>query len=255
VYALIVSLLDPLVFGYLLLVLTTGMLWWRRVLGRKWLMVISLLVLAVGFGSTSLCGYLVIGSLEWQYPPRTEPLPPNQVIVVLGGAILPPDQVRPETELGESTLVRCLAAARLYRESDPHTIISSGGAAHDTRGIRAADVMRDFMQTQQVDPSDLVTETESRSTYENAIGVDRYLKENDLPRRVVLVTDAMHLWRAEACFAAQGVDTIPIGARYRATSLEPTIRTIMPNSRSAAAVGDAIHEWVGMLWYWMLGRV
>jgi uncharacterized SAM-binding protein YcdF (DUF218 family) len=151
-YLLLSSTLDLMFVAWLGLVLLTGIMWWRRAVGRKWLVTMSLLVLAIGFGSTSLCKHVAVGSLEWQFPPRTEPLPPNQVIVVLGGAILPPDQVRPETELGESTLVRCLTAARLYRESGPHTTIMSAGATHDTRGIQIADVM----QTQRVDASELI---------------------------------------------------------------------------------------------------
>jgi uncharacterized SAM-binding protein YcdF (DUF218 family) len=231
------SALDLMFLAWLGLVLLTGIMWWRRAVGRKWLVTMSLLVLAIGFGSTSLCKHVAVGSLEWQFPPRTEPLPLHQVIVVLGGDILPPDQGRPEAELAESTLMRCLTAARLYRESGRTRSSSSDGAMHDTRGIQVADVMRDFMRTQQIDATDLIVETESRSTYENAVGVAPYLKENNPSRRVVLVTDAMHLWRARACFAAQDVDTIPVGARYRATRLEPTIlRTIMTNSWSAAAV-------------------
>jgi uncharacterized SAM-binding protein YcdF (DUF218 family) len=219
------SALDLMFLAWLGLVLLTGIMWWRRAVGRKWLVTMTLLVLAIGFGSTSLCKHVAVGSLEWQFPPRTEPLALHQVIVVLGGDILRPDQGRPEADLAESTLMRCLTAARLYRESGPHTIISSDGAMYDTRGIQVADVMRDFMRTQQIDATDLIVETESRSTYENAVGVAPYLKENNPP--------AESCWLPMRCTCGEHEHAL----RLRMLTRSPSALAIVPPDWSQPSSG------------------
>ena len=78
--------------------------------------------------------------------------------------------------------------------------------------------MRDFLVRTGIDPSGVVVEGRSRSTYENAVECGKLLRARGL-RRVILVTEASHMDRAVRCFRKQGIDAIPSACRYRATEL------------------------------------
>lgn len=254
-YALIRGLMDPYLVTYFLIAIAVGSLWWRRSCSARRLTVLSGLVLLLGIASTPLAGYLAIGSLEWRYPPPQNELPDDAVIVVLGGAVLPPDQLRTNAELAESTLLRCVSAATLYHQLNARQVILSGGMmlGHSTTPV--SKVMHEFLLTQGVRDVDMVLETESQTTFENAVNVAKMLGQQSQTGPVVLVTDASHLRRAQACFSARGIATIPAGARYRATSLPPGIRAIIPDSRVIGTVGEASYEWIGLMWYWMTGKI
>jgi uncharacterized SAM-binding protein YcdF (DUF218 family) len=249
--SLIARLANPFALTSALLVVVLAELWWRRKLDRRRLAVLSVLVLGLAAGSTPAAAYFAVGSLEWRYPYSPAPAPPGEVVVVLGGELSPPTAYYPEPQLGPSTTFRCLAAARLYHQGGPCTIVLSGGPIPGHPDLTVADEMRDFMLTQGIPKGDLVVETQSRTTHENAREVRRLLRSAGA-RKIVLVTDAIHLLRAERCFAAQGFEVTPRGCRYRA-QMDWSIAAIIPSPKAAVAVAEAAHEWIGLLWYWIRG--
>jgi uncharacterized SAM-binding protein YcdF (DUF218 family) len=114
--------------------------------------------------------------------------------------------------------------------------------------------MRDFLRDQGLSGADLIVEDQSRTTYENAVECRKLLEERRI-RKVVLVTDAVHMFRALRSFRKQGIVAVPSACHHRATEFGWTIWDILP---SAGAVGNhqrALHEWLGFVWYWAKGRV
>jgi uncharacterized SAM-binding protein YcdF (DUF218 family) len=105
-----------------------------------------------------------------------------------------------------------------------------------------------------VKEADLAIEDASRTTYENAVECAKLLWESRMDR-VVLVTDAVDMYRAERCFRKQGVEVIPSPCHYRATSCRFTLRGLLPNSGAAGTCYRVWHEWLGTLWYWLHGRI
>jgi uncharacterized SAM-binding protein YcdF (DUF218 family) len=201
-----------------------------------------------------MAAYLAAGSLEWQLPHHAHHEQEAEAIVVLSGWVLPPDEVRAEPELGASTLYRCLKAAELYRVHGPCTIVLCGGHLPPDAEFAFGDVMHDFMLTQNIPDSDLLVEDRSTTTHENAVEAGLLLQERHI-EKVILVTDAMHLPRAAACFRAQGIDAIPVGCQYRSAGFQWRFEAFIPNAKSAAVVANATHDWVGLIWYWICGRI
>jgi len=78
----------------------------------------------------------------------------------------------------------------------PHQRCTSGGKAQaeDSQPTAAEDV-RDYLARQGVESGDLVVEADSRTTYENILNC-RQLFEAQGIRKIVLVTEAVHLHRA-----------------------------------------------------------
>ena len=198
--------------------------------------------------------YLSGGSLEWRYPPQGRQANCRS-IVVMGGHARLHDLVRKQAELDGDSLARCLHAARLYADGDPVPIIVCGGDIDKLHpGITLAEAMRDFLLLLGVPKDDVVVEDRSRNTFENAIEASAWLRDHNI-NDIVVVTDAIHLWRTELCFRKQGIEPAVSGCRYRATQLVISPKSFIPSPRSALYLQDAAHEWFGLAWYWLRGRI
>jgi uncharacterized SAM-binding protein YcdF (DUF218 family) len=205
--------------------------------------------------STPAFGYLAVGSVEWMYDPLDERPEDVEALVVLGGGVWEPDEVRSRAELDASSLYRCLAVARLYKQGRPCPILVSGGKPDPSRpGPAAADLMADLLIELGVRPSDLLVENKSRTTYENAAESKKLLEERGIGR-IVLVTEATHLHRAVLCFRKQGLEVIPSGCHQRKTRFEPSLFAFLPGPGGLDDVETACHEWVGLAWYRLAGRI
>jgi uncharacterized SAM-binding protein YcdF (DUF218 family) len=118
-----------------------------------------------------------------------------EVIVVLGGGMLPDSVPAP------ATLARGRAAADLARAHPKAAIICSGshGVGRKPRRSEAAS-MADLIAAEGIDPGRIFLEDESRDTIGNAVFVaERYLSVV-LPRPVYVVTSPFHLERSVETF-------------------------------------------------------
>jgi uncharacterized SAM-binding protein YcdF (DUF218 family) len=254
-YRIAVYLCQPTLLLYLLVVLAVLNLWRRRQESRRRLLLATIPLVLLSVLCTPAVTHLALGTLEWPYPPLEERPREAQAIVVLAGDLRPPDAVRRRAELGEDTLYRCLKAVELYRQGKPCPVLVSGGRTHpDTPGPTLAEAMSDFLVQMGVKSEDIIKETSSRTTYENAVESARLLREHQIGK-VVLVTDATHLSRAEGCFRKQGIEVIPCGCRYRATALQGTLWDFVPNPAAARGWEVAWHEWLGLAWYALRGQM
>ncbi len=174
--------------------------------------------------------------------------------MVLSGYIHVVDKEGTRVELGGDTLYRCLRAAEVYRQGKPCPVLVSGGKVNpEAPGPTLAAAMRDFLLRQGVAEEDLIVEDRSTTTYENAVESCRLLEERGL-HKIVLVTDAAHMYRAADCFRKQGAEVVPCGCRYRATGMEWSPWAFVPNPAAAGASQEALHEWLGTAWYRLRGR-
>ena len=258
-YRVATILADPFLVILLLALIATANLWRRRSEGRQRLLLASLALVGLVVCCMPVTGRLALGSLEWQVP--SEDVRPGrddaEAIVVLGGYLLPPDPDagRPRALLGPDSLYRCFHAAEVYRRIGPCPILVSGGKVEPDRpGPPLATVMREFLITQGVDPDDLISEGRSRSTYENAVQCRRLLANLDISE-IILVTEALHMPRALACFRKQGLHAFPDPCNRRAFFETDILSLILPNPSAAMDWRQSAHEWLGMAWYWLRGRI
>ncbi len=252
-YRLINSLLEPYTFCYVVLLVGVVNLWRRRVESsrRLWLVTAPFLLLTIL--RIPVVSYLAQGALEWQNPPRAQ-LPENtQAIVVLSGGMRRPDTVWPKAHLASDSMLRCLFAAELHQQQPDCPIFLTGDRVwSDEPGPSLAQLMSEFLIRLGVPQEVLRLEEQSRSTYQNARFTAEMLKTAGIDE-VVLITDALHLPRARLCFKKQGIKTIPAGSYYRATEFDWSLTSFLPTS--GGGVHKVMHEWLGMLYYWMLDRI
>lgn len=254
-YRLAVGLLQPYPLLFVLTGLAVANLWRKRRETRGRLTMLTLAFAALALTSTPAVSHLALGSLEWQYPPLDRRPADAEAIVVLSAGVIPPDATRGRAELDEDTIRRCLHAARLYHQGKPCPVLVSGGKVDpDTENPACAQLMRDFLVQLGVRESDVLVEDASRTTYENAVESVKVLKARGL-RRALLVTDGVDLFRAARCFQKQGAVPVASASWYRASGLEGTLFDYLPSPGAARGCQRAWHEWLGVLWYRLQGRI
>jgi uncharacterized SAM-binding protein YcdF (DUF218 family) len=177
-----------------------------------------------------------------------------QAIVILSGYLRPSDELRPWHELGKDSIYRCVLGAELYHQGEPCLVVVTGGIVTPYDSTPVADAMVEFLVKLGINRDHIMIENESTSTYENARNVAKLLEPRGIGR-VLLVTHATHLLRSEMCFRKQGIEIVPRGAYYRATRFRGSVLDFLPSASSAGAIDDVIHEWLGIAWYWVKGRI
>jgi uncharacterized SAM-binding protein YcdF (DUF218 family) len=255
VYQFVSNVLRPYTFLVLLSGLALGNLWRRCRERRRAVGLAAVPFVALVMISLPPVGYLALGTLEWPYPPlETRPTRAEAIVVLAAGA-MHPDPVRRRDELTANSLIRCVHAAEVYHQGPPLPVLVTGGIVDPrTIGRPDGDLMREFLVGHGVRPDDVIVENGSRSTYENAVETRKLLEERGI-REVVLVTDASHMRRAVRCFRKQGIHVTPSACRHRATEFPSSVSAWLPDVGAASGCINAAHEWFGLAWYWLQGRI
>lgn len=165
-----------------------------------------------------------------------------QAIVVLGGG-----RIRNAPEYGNRDipalipLARLRYAARLQRETGL-PILVSGGAPDDATEPEAAIMARSLREDFAV-PVKWI-EGRSDDTVQNAAFSAALLQQQGV-RRILLVTDGIHMPRATALFRKTGLEVIPaptaLHSRGRLTPID-----FIPSGEGLSRTHYAIHEWLGL---------
>ncbi len=263
-YRFLVYLFEPLAFGFLCAILAVLLLWRKKRGRRRRLIVATVVILLFAFSCTGLVGHFALRSLESSYV-QLEKIPDDisTIVVLSGGLRIHIDSHPQEAELSDSTIYRCIDAAQLYhaRKKDAKaptgscTILLSGCYSDPNySGVSEAELMRDLIVQLNVSPADIIVEDRSTSTHENALLSSKILRQRGI-ERIALVTDATHMYRASLCFAQQGIEVVPAACHFRATQLQCSPALFLPNAHALKNLSIAMHEWQGIVWYKLKGRI
>ncbi len=253
-YDIVSNLLRPYTLLLVIATVTMVSLLRKRADTKRRFRFLATSILTLWPVSTPAVSYFALGTLEWPYPPSRVRPKDVQTIVILSGYLRPSDELRTWDELGKDSMYRCVLGADIYHNGEPCLVVVSGGVVTQPDGTAVSEVMAEFLVELRVNRDDIVIENNSTSTYENARNVAKLLELRGI-RRVLLVTHATHLLRSEMCFHKQGIEVIPRGAYYRATQFGGSVLDFLPSASSAAAIDEVVHEWLGIAWYWVKGRI
>ncbi len=150
--------------------------------------------LALAF--VGLC-HLALALFLDDYGHTERTLQPADAVVVLGAG------VQEDGLAGRSLQARAEHGVALYRRGIAPKILFTGGlGSHPPTEARAA---ANVALAMNVTRTAILQEDLSRSTWENAL-FSRPILLKAHAKRVIVVSDARHLWRAEQNFAAQGFE-------------------------------------------------
>ena len=246
------STLIALLIGYGAILIWTGWARW----GRRFVTGGAVLLLLAGL---SPLGNALILPLEDRFPRANLDAPPVPTgFIVLGGAedrLVEVARGAPAVNEAGERLLETVVLARKFPEAG---IAFSGGDAGilykaDSEAVGAAALLKDM----GVAPDRLILEGGSRDTYENAVYLKSELDKLGLlgpGQRWVLITSAFHMPRAMGAFRAAGFEVEPWPVDYRTRGPADFIRPFDKVSEGLRRVDMAVHEWVGLLAYWLAGR-
>jgi uncharacterized SAM-binding protein YcdF (DUF218 family) len=118
-------------------------------------------------------------------------------IVVLGAG------VDATCDLNDSAYRRTLLAVRLFQEGRSRSVVFTGGPTESSGGTPVSRHMADLARALGVPDGSIVEEDRSTSTWENAAFASELLRTSGASR-ILLVTDSLHMGRAERCFSSFG---------------------------------------------------
>jgi uncharacterized SAM-binding protein YcdF (DUF218 family) len=151
---------------------------------------------------------------------------------------------------------RFIQIANLYHRGIVKKIIVSGGTGKLSQDEPPESV---FLRTQfianGVNDSDIVIESRSRNTSENAIFSKHISDSLQLKPPVILVTSALHMKRSVSVFKKVGFECIPLPCDYKVTPQKFSFENvIVPNVSLLNHWGEFIKEVVGLWVYRLTGK-
>lgn len=214
----------------------------------SWLLLGASILFVFGIGQGWLF-QIIVPSLDLKPRLSMANWAKENVVVVLGGGL----SKWPESELMNSNVwatSRVLEAARLYHEcAIPSSalkrsckLLVSGGDPLSL-GQTEAEVMKRELTSLGIPEADILTEDESRNTFQNA-KFSREILRRWPEARVYLVTSSLHLKRANLFFRHFG-----IGAVQAPADAATNIDSWKPLAYTASQTDSALHEAFGILQY------
>ncbi len=234
--------------NFLLLLLPA--FFWRK---RKMLLctLLGFAVFQILILSLPVTASWLLGKLEQQNPPQADlwkqqALP--QAIVVLGAGR---NRNVPEYG-GESTslagIERLRYAALLHRQTGLPILVTGGRPLKDARS--EAELMRDVLQNEYNVPVRWL-ETESHTTWQNAEFSDQMLAKDGI-KSAWLVTQAWHMPRSLYAFKDRQLEYLPASTSYGGViPWTDLYMNWVPQPTALSRSLIALHEWIGLAWYWL----
>jgi uncharacterized SAM-binding protein YcdF (DUF218 family) len=196
--------------------------------------------------------------LWWEVPPTSiSQMTQHDVGIVLSGGITNDDKLPKENIFLGKSGDRAAQAIQLYKKGKIKKIIMSGGSTNilgTSAKMESVDVAQ-YMVDCGVNKEDIILDTLSKNTRENAINSAAILKKFFPNQRYVLITSATHLKRSIACFQKVGVRVTPFGSNYYSHERQFIPAYLGIKEEYLYYSETVLHEIFGYLVYWVMGYV
>lgn len=244
---------QPLCFAFLAVGagLVASAVKWRRVGAVLCMTGMAVLFVAL-FTSTGL--YLV-QDLEDRFPRPAQLASAPACLIILGGGIdTEASSVRGGYPLNDDgdRYIETLRLARLY--PDARIIMSGGDGSIDGGKTSEAEIIGRMFADFGIAPERVINDATSRDTYENAIHTKAILAREGLTD-CLLITSGFHMPRSVAIFRHLGIGVTPWVTDYKSTGQDGIGLDFRHPLRNAAMLSTATKEWIGMVAYYITGRL
>jgi uncharacterized SAM-binding protein YcdF (DUF218 family) len=154
---------------------------------------------------------------------------------------------------------RILNAAFLYKKGYAPVIICTGGKisfVYNFPGSEALCMASVLRNDCGVDSASIIIEDKAKDTHNHAPNVEKILLQRGLAKEIILVTSAMHMPRSVLVFKKRGYVVHPAPADYREDKAFPwRFFSLFPNVDALGESTDALHEYYGLIAYWIMGWI
>jgi len=248
---IIAPLFFPLSLCLEILIVGIFFLWFtHKQKTGKIIVTIGVIVLTVlGYGVAS---EILLRPLESKYPPMPDISAVLDVkwILVLSGGHSPDARLPITGQLSDASLVRLVEGIRIHRKLPKSKLILSGGSV--ISAITEAKVMADVAIALGMEAKDLVIESESKDTKDQARLIHKIVGDS----RFILVTSASHMPRSMALFLKKGMHPIPAPTGHKVIKRKKiTPAMFFPSAGRIEKTERAFYEYLGLAWAKLRGQI
>ena len=251
-------LLEPVGLIWLLLAVW---LWMQRRqsprVGGRLVLVAWLLLTA--FACTPLTSLMLLSLEQRNQPNLLEKLRPAPAVICLGGSCGPSLFEVTGINFG-SNVDRILSSLLLLSRGKGGALVLGGGAYRQNGGWASeANELQRFLREVMGRRDEIISLGRCSDTHDEAVKTAALCAQRGW-KDIVLVTSAVHLPRAKACFEKQGLVVQAVGCDFISSFRNPSAEGTnlffhLPKVGSIQGLGSLIHEWVGLLVYWWRGWI
>lgn len=247
---LIDFLLSPLM--WIIILLISGLFLKNIKKAKK--VYITAFIFSIFFTNSAIVDELI---RLWEVPVITE-YNDNvyQAGIVLGGGMVTLDKENDRLIFRENT-DRILQALELYQTGKIKKIIFSGGSGSLVfKDMLEAVLLKRYFTGIGIPDSNIMMDSTSNNTYYNAVNCAKIIKMHCGKGKYLLITSALHMKRAEACFENQGVCV----TAYPTNKMVNKRRTdigyyLIPDTAAIIRWEKFIHEVLGYFIYTLMGYI
>jgi uncharacterized SAM-binding protein YcdF (DUF218 family) len=215
----------------------------RRVYGA-----VGLLVLLVA--SSLPVSMMLLWSLEHATVSTYHDDVAYDAVVLLGGVVDEEVTAVSGQPSYNDNVERVIMTHRLLRDGKARFVIVSGGTEHPKYGATSeAKMLAQQLEDWGVAKDRIILEDRALNTRQNALYSQEIARARGF-QRVLVVTSAFHMARAEECFAAVGMKIDTLAVDYRAHERAGgRLGDWLPRASSLAVTASVIREMLGRLVY------
>jgi len=233
--------------GGLILLAIIGLIFWRKWWGRG---LVGLALALFWLLSTEPVRDALTHPLEFQYPVlKVAEIPAGRLAIVLpgGGIYENAPEYGGRDSLNDYALMRTVYAAELVKKTGI-SVYTTGGMPLTHVAEPEGAIMARWLVKFGVPRHMVHVDIAAQTTWENARKTKLKLQKLGVSK-IILVTSAWHMPRAVWCFKQNGLDVIAAPTDYLTKQSAYDVRSFSPGWNVLADSSDALHEYLGLLWY------
>ena len=141
---------------------------------------------------------------------------------------------------------RIFAGINLLKEGKAKEIILTRGKLPWSIGVPEGEFLAEFVQSQGIDPNKILLTEIVENTNDEAKAISRMLPKNS---KVILVTSAFHMPRAEKVFQNQNLKVVPYPVDFRSSEKKIDILDFLPQAKAFSDSNFYFREIIGRTYY------
>ena len=233
----------PLIFSPLILVI--GLIILGIIFNLRKFSLIGVIVLILS--SLPIISNKFIAYLEKDYQPiEIADVENVDAIVVLSGMIrVIGDEENLKYEFTDS-VDRFFAGLDLFNNNKSPILILTRGKMPWSIGIAEGEYLKELAIKYGVSEENIILTDEVQNTDQEAKAIKEILTED---AKIILVTSAFHMPRAEKVFKAANINLIPYPVDFQNSKSKTTIMDFIPSAGSLFDTSHFVREMIGRLYY------
>jgi uncharacterized SAM-binding protein YcdF (DUF218 family) len=205
--------------------------------------VIILIVCSLPIVSDKLVAYL---ESDYQLSKPSNIEPADSIVVLSGMIKIINSKDGLDYEFGEAS-DRIFAGINLFKEKKAPKLILTRGKLPWSVGIPEGEYLKEIAITNGISEKNILLTENVENTDQEAKAIKKLLSEDK--SRVLLVTSAFHMPRAQKVFEAAGINVVPFPVDFQKGLSKITFMSFIPSASALSGTSFFVREMIGRIYY------